>query len=357
MTSGPEYPWVAPTDRSFERRPPGQTEADILHDLDTDFAASGPVDYRLRQVVLVATAGAPPGEQIVRSAGALGLDIRTTALAAIGEVPAPDLLWVTLAIDPGAAALDELAQRQDGDRLPLVLDVSGAAIDAVWARFGDSDGVSILVQPSDAECLAAMGQALQLRSGRLNSPMVEERSRQLEQLRDEVQRIQRVLVRLGADESSRVGASDGTRLPESPFIDDHVRSPMRSYGAGPAVVAGRHDLAPIGPRDIRRIIRQRRMREEFFGAELFADPAWDMLLDLYAARIERHRVSVSSLCIAAAVPATTALRWIKTLTESGVFERAADPHDGRRIFVILSEATAAALGRYFTALGDEPMVI
>jgi hypothetical protein len=44
------------------------------------------------------------------------------------------------------------------------------------------------------------------------------------------------------------------------------------------------------------------MREQFFGPDLFADPAWDILLDLYAARLEQQRVAVSSLCIAAAVP-------------------------------------------------------
>src|SRR3546814_2543305 len=75
------------------------------------------------------------------------------------------------------------------------------------------------------------------------------------------------------------------------------------------------------------MLRQRRMREQYFPADLFADPAWDMLLDLYAARLEHQPVSVSSLCIAAAVPATTALRWIKTMTEAGLFVREADPQD------------------------------
>src|SRR3546814_8424141 len=57
-------------------------------------------------------------------------------------------------------------------------------------------------------------------------------------------------------------------------------------------------------KEVRRMLRQRRMREQYFPAEMFADPAWDMLLDLYAARLDRQPVSVSSLCIAAAVPAT-----------------------------------------------------
>jgi DNA-binding MarR family transcriptional regulator len=61
-------------------------------------------------------------------------------------------------------------------------------------------------------------------------------------------------------------------------------------------------------------------------------------------------VAVSSLCIAAAVPATTALRWIKTMTDTGLFERHADPRDGRRIFMALSPRAAQAMERYFAAL-------
>ena len=94
----------------------------------------------------------------------------------------------------------------------------------------------------------------------------------------------------------------------------------------------------------------RRMRERFFDKELLADPAWDMLLDLMAARLERVQVAVSSLCIAACVPPTTALRWIKNMTDAGLFERVSDPDDGRRIFIRLSDASAAAMTRFFTAM-------
>lgn len=101
---------------------------------------------------------------------------------------------------------------------------------------------------------------------------------------------------------------------------------------------------------IRDIIRARRLREELFGAGLFADPAWDILLDLTAARIEGRSVAVSSLCIAAAVPATTALRWIKQLTEAGLLRRVADPDDGRRVFIELTDRAAAAMTAYFAAV-------
>lgn len=103
---------------------------------------------------------------------------------------------------------------------------------------------------------------------------------------------------------------------------------------------------------VRKIIRHRRMREQQFALHLLADPGWDMLLDLYAASYECQDVSVSSLCIAAAVPATTALRWIKTMEEEGHFVRTQDPHDGRRIFIRLSDAARARMDEYFDELDD-----
>ena len=62
------------------------------------------------------------------------------------------------------------------------------------------------------------------------------------------------------------------------------------------------------------------------------------------------RVPVSSLCIAASVPATTALRWLKTMVTEGLFLRRADPHDGRRVFVELAPDTRTALRQYFAEI-------
>ncbi|KAB7649020.1 hypothetical protein [Polymorphobacter fuscus] len=100
---------------------------------------------------------------------------------------------------------------------------------------------------------------------------------------------------------------------------------------------------------VRRIIKLRRDRDRYFPAEIFADPAWDMLLDLVAARLESKRVPVSSLCIAAAVPTTTALRWVRSLTEAGLFERHIDPGDARRSYIDLSHDTVSAMMQYLRA--------
>lgn len=87
----------------------------------------------------------------------------------------------------------------------------------------------------------------------------------------------------------------------------------------------------------RHILKFRRSRDTIFGDGIFADPAWDMLLDLFVSAYDRRQVSVSSLCIAAAAPATTALRWITTLEQDGLVWKAPDPRDGRRIYVSLTE--------------------
>lgn len=125
-----------------------------------------------------------------------------------------------------------------------------------------------------------------------------------------------------------------------------------------ARLAGDEREAPVAVVDagmVRRLIRLRRDRERYFPAEMFADPAWDMLLDLAAARLEGQRVSVSSLCMASAVPMTTALRWVRSLSEAGIFARGADPADARRTWVALSdrghEGMMAWLGRFAGVLG------
>lgn len=115
------------------------------------------------------------------------------------------------------------------------------------------------------------------------------------------------------------------------------------------LVSSRHksDEPTIGLAET--LVLMRRKREESLGRELFADPAWDILLDLYIARSKDRRISVSSLCIAASVPATTALRWIKSLTEEGWLVREADPHDGRRMYVRLTDQACDKMRDFLSA--------
>jgi len=93
----------------------------------------------------------------------------------------------------------------------------------------------------------------------------------------------------------------------------------------------------------RFILAMRRHRENVFPLVEFGEPAWDMLLDLYVQHVEGHKVSVSSLCTAAAVPPTTALRWMDAMVGRGHFIRSHDPNDGRRVHVGLSPAMISGI--------------
>lgn len=101
----------------------------------------------------------------------------------------------------------------------------------------------------------------------------------------------------------------------------------------------------------RKIYALRRKRAAFFGnPDLFGEPAWDILLDLYIAQGEGKQVSVSSACIGSAAPATTGLRWLSVLADQGLVVRENDPEDHRRVLVRLTGAGLAAMDRFFEAV-------
>ena len=97
----------------------------------------------------------------------------------------------------------------------------------------------------------------------------------------------------------------------------------------------------------RRIYRFRRKRAAVLGglSHLFGEPAWDMLLDLYIARVAGQNVSVTSLCIAADAPLTTGLRWIALLESEGLIARYPDPADKRRTYLRLTDTITTAMTR------------
>lgn len=90
----------------------------------------------------------------------------------------------------------------------------------------------------------------------------------------------------------------------------------------------------------------RRRRVKLFGADLFGEPAWDILLDLYIATETGKQISVTSACIGAAVPLTTALRWLTMLEARRLIVRENDDRDARRSYVRLSDLGRELMDRY-----------
>ena len=88
----------------------------------------------------------------------------------------------------------------------------------------------------------------------------------------------------------------------------------------------------------RKIYSARRKVDEIFGVPGFSvSPAWDILLDLYRAKNMGKEISVTSACIGAACPPTTALRWLQALESLQLVKRQQDHEDKRRSMIKLTE--------------------
>lgn len=91
----------------------------------------------------------------------------------------------------------------------------------------------------------------------------------------------------------------------------------------------------------------RELRGCYFDSDFFADPAWDLLLELYLAHLEQRRMSVSALFKSGGHPATTNLRWLAKLERDALADRVNDKLDARRSWISLSPRGVDAMKRYF----------
>jgi DNA-binding MarR family transcriptional regulator len=93
---------------------------------------------------------------------------------------------------------------------------------------------------------------------------------------------------------------------------------------------------------------RRDLAKIFHNDEIFSQPGWDILLDLFSSHLKGKKISITSAYQAANVPATTALRWLKILEDDGLVERIKDPTDGRRSFVKVTPSAIAKLTKALT---------
>jgi DNA-binding MarR family transcriptional regulator len=92
----------------------------------------------------------------------------------------------------------------------------------------------------------------------------------------------------------------------------------------------------------------RKDRRKFFPQQLFAEPAWDIMLSLYAAKAERQRFTVTDVANAVDLPLTSALRTIGALGDAGMIERVPDPHDRRRVIVELTDMAENSISQWLS---------
>ena len=265
-------------------------------------------------------------------------------LAALGDLVMVDC---AVASADALALLSRLDMRGGKAGAQLVVSTTMAALDSVFGCFSLS-APQILVDPGRAERIIAIGRVLTRVPNLRLREMGEEDRLMLLRLTEQVGRIAERLEKL----------SPGQREGGGAFRFESPAQAWRAQGEDQRS-AREEEQRPRLPEAavLRRIIKARQARMRHFDADLFADPAWDILLDLAAARAERQQVSVTSLCIAAGVPATTALRWIGQMVDADLLVRVSDPHDRRRAYIALSDNTADALARYFSEIGVTDLAV
>jgi len=277
----------------------------------------------------------------VSSAGALS-DLSEGPVRPLGDVVLVDCPTIDGATLAALVRLDLRAARIGAS---LIVSTSLAALDDVFACLDQSEA-RVLVAPGRVERLIALGQSLARPGSRVRELSGEDRT---------------MLLRLSAQVEAigkRLDTLQGGRGMMTMAVAAEqamVASPALSFGFG----GGRHEpgVAQALPpaKLVRKMIQQRQLRARHLPADLFADPAWDMLLDLAAAEVEGVQVAVTSLCIASGVPATTALRWIAHMTDSGLLVRQEDKADRRRAFIGLTAKARAGIASYFAAITPEPV--
>lgn len=84
------------------------------------------------------------------------------------------------------------------------------------------------------------------------------------------------------------------------------------------------------------LIRLRQERAKHYPELKFADPAWDIMLDIFVAAARGKQLSVGDLAVGSDLPTSTALRWSDYLVKQGVVDNVDDPNDKRRKLVSMN---------------------
>lgn len=256
-------------------------------------------------------------EEVVEAANLLGYQCSfaldaASALRAIAEDESIGIVVTDVQMPgmTGLSLLDELASRFSSQRPLVTLVITGfGSIDVAIAAMRN-EAADFLTKPVSRDDLAAA-----------------------------LRRAMRKWLRL-CGERSLAALSASLRGP--------VSEPGQPATTGP--------LAPVDDTELlkitRKLVRMREQRGQFLNPALFSDPMWDILLDLTSARLEQKTVPVSSVCQAAGVPMSTALRQIRSLVDMGLIRRWSDPLDRRRDLLAINDEAMEAMRQYLTYLRD-----
>ena len=88
------------------------------------------------------------------------------------------------------------------------------------------------------------------------------------------------------------------------------------------------------------LISARRGRERLFGRHLFSDPAWDVIIELYAAMLGKRRMSAADLAKAIGAPESVIARWVAALVDAGIVSTIGDAKEPDSTVELTEEGAA-----------------
>ena len=103
---------------------------------------------------------------------------------------------------------------------------------------------------------------------------------------------------------------------------------------------------------IHSLIAMRRARSSIFGGDLFSDPAWDILLELYAAKLGHRKTSLEDLARSSGTPLSTTGRWVAALDGHGLAQQVRDPTKGACTRICLTAEGVSRMERLANQWGS-----
>jgi hypothetical protein len=111
--------------------------------------------------------------------------------------------------------------------------------------------------------------------------------------------------------------------------------------------AGRRPTSPAAAvhgtvERIRDAQGRRKSRDRLFGVQMFGEPPWDIMIELFIADCEGRQASIGDLCDSSLLERSTVMRWLQILEMENILTRTPNPHN-----ILLSGSARAAMCRYF----------
>ncbi len=125
-------------------------------------------------------------------------------------------------------------------------------------------------------------------------------------------------------------------------LDELVRAVSETSGlASPPAIK---DGILVAARAARKA---RRERQRIFGETLMSDPPWDILLELFVARIESRQLGISTLSSAIGISEQTLILWAAQLVEAKLVTSSPNSDEPRDRILALTDEGVNLMCDYF----------